>query len=401
MKKTLHILLAALVLAGLAATAQIKRGSKNLDTKPKTEKSKKQASPKANQGQAKKQHGTTAKSNETSKSPNQSSTRSNANNSSSQTNEASTQLAEPIAYDVNFSCNVSEATIYIDGNDYGKSNGTRILKTGDHQVKLVAEGYEDYTTTINVASGNTSFDFKMRAILKETYVAKVETFTVKGVSFEMVYVDGGTFIMGAADDDTHANDRAKPAHQVTLDSYFIGKTVVTQALWKVVMGKNPSEFNNNLQNPVEKVSWKDCQKFIKKLNELTGKNFRLPTEAEWEYAARGGKWSNGYKYFGSNQLDAVAWYKSNSEGMTHPVGQKSPNELGLYDMNGNVMEWCQDWFGIYSSEPQTNPQGPSSGSERVYRGGSWLNHDIYFGVSRRAYSSSSTKSNYIGFRLAL
>ena len=396
MKKTLRILLAVLVIAALTATAQIQRGKQ--PSKPAKSKTEQTAKKKEN-NTPKKQPGT--KLNQ--KSSNQPTSTSNANkSSSSQTIVAPARPTELTTFDVKFSSNANDAHMYIDGNDYGKPSGIRTLKTGSHQVKLVADGYEDYITTIDVASGSTSFDFKMTgAIPKETYIAKVETFTVKGVSFEMIWVEGGTFIMGASDDDTHAADRDKPAHQVTLGSYFIGKTEVTQALWQVVMGKNPSEFKKNLQNPVEKVSWKDCQKFVKKLNELTGKNFRLPTEAEWEYAARGGKWSSGYIYFGSNKLDDVAWYKSNSAGTTHPVAQKSPNELGIYDMSGNVMEWCQDRFGSYSGELQTNPQGPSSGSERVFRGGSWLLIDWYFKVSHRASTDPSTTRNDIGLRLAL
>ena len=187
----------------------------------------------------------------------------------------------------------------------------------------------------------------------------------------MVPVEGGTFQMGATvEEGSDANDSAKPVHSVTLSSYSIGQTEVTQALWKAVMGSNPSNWEgDNL--PVEMVSWKDCQKFITKLNRLTGQKFRLPTEAEWEYAARGGKLSKGYKYSGSNTLGDVAWHEENSDGKTHPVATKQPNELGLYDMSGNVYEWCQDWYNssYYSSSPGDNPTGPSSGSSRVNRGG--------------------------------
>ena len=187
----------------------------------------------------------------------------------------------------------------------------------------------------------------------------------------MVYVEGGTFSMGAtAEQGSDAYYDEKPAHQVTLKGFYIGKYEVTQAEWKVVMGENPSYFKgDNL--PVENVSWFDCQEFICKLNELTGKNFRLPTEAEWEYAARGGRRSYGAKYAGDNDIDKVAWHKGNSNNTTHPVGTKRANELGLYDMTGNVWEWCQDWYGHYSSASQTNPTGPGSGGERVSRGGSW------------------------------
>ena len=211
-----------------------------------------------------------------------------------------------------------------------------------------------------------------------------EIFTVGGVSFKMIPVEGGTFTMGAtAEQGSDAYDWEKPAHEVTLSSYCIGDAEVTQALWQAVMGSNPSYFTGNLQRPVERVSWNDCQTFITKLNQLTGKTFRLPTEAEWEYAARGGNKSQGYKYAGSNTLGDVAWYDGNSSSTTHPVATKAPNELGLYDMSGNVWEWCQDWYGSYSSGAQTNPTGPTLGSARVYRGGSWY----YYASSCRAVSS--------------
>jgi len=205
-----------------------------------------------------------------------------------------------------------------------------------------------------------------------------------------------------------------PVHQVTLSGYCIGQTEVTQALWQAVMGSNPSNFNGgvygtNLQRPVECVSWNDCQTFITKLNELTGKQFRLPTEAEWEYAARGGNRSQGYKYSGSNDVNEVAWYwynipsqsSSNAGYGTQTVATKKANELGLYDMSGNVWEWCQDWYGSYSSESQTNPTGPATGSGRVYRGGSWNYSAWSCRVSYRDYYYPSNTYVYLGLRLAL
>lgn len=199
------------------------------------------------------------------------------------------------------------------------------------------------------------------------------TYTVNGVSFTMIAVEGGTFTMGSSDSDSDAYDDEKPAHQVTLSDYAIGETEVTQALWQAVMGSNPSNFTGNLQRPVECVSWNDCQTFITKLNELTGATFRLPTEAEWEYAARGGNASEGYKYSGSNVIRDVAWYWDNSDDGTKAVKTKQPNELGIYDMSGNVWEWCADWYNssYYSSSSTNNPEGPSSGSDRVLRGGGW------------------------------
>ena len=229
------------------------------------------------------------------------------------------------------------------------------------------------------------------------------SFTVNGVSFDMVEVEGGTFTMGAtAEQGSDAYGDEKPTHQVTLPSYYIGKTEVTQELWQAVMGSNPSNFTGtNL--PVEKVSWDDCKTFIAKLNALTGKNFRLPTEAEWEFAARGGNKSRGYKYCGSNTLSDVAWYVDNSDNKTHPVAAKAPNELGIYDMSGNVLEWCNDWYSssYYTSESQTNPTGPDSGSSRVRRGGSWNYSEHTCRVSYRGNNTPSFRYNYLGLRLCL
>lgn len=192
---------------------------------------------------------------------------------------------------------------------------------------------------------------------------------VKGVEYPMVFVEGGTFNMG------YDYKRPEPVHSVTLNSYSIGKYPVTQELWEAVMGTNPSNFKG-ARKPVEQVSWDDCQDFIRKLNSLTGQNFRLPTEAEWEFAARGGNSSRGYRYSGSDAIDNVAWYRGNSGSITHNVGTKSPNELGIYDMSGNVYEWCSDWYGEYSSSSQTNPKGPSGGCMRVIRGGCWGSYSV-------------------------
>ncbi|MBR6713736.1 MAG: formylglycine-generating enzyme family protein [Bacteroidaceae bacterium] len=225
---------------------------------------------------------------------------------------------------------------------------------------------------------------------------KTTTYTVNGVSFKMIGVQGGTFQMGSNDGE----DDEKPVHFVTLSSYSIGETQVTQALWSAVMGSNPSYFDgDNL--PVEQVSWNDCQTFITKLNQLTGKTFRLPTEAEWEFAAKGGTKSKGYTYSGSNTLGDVAWYGDNSSGKIHEVATKQANELGIYDMSGNVWEWCQDWYGSYSSTAQSNPTGPTSGSDRVLRGGSWYYGASYCRSADRGKTSPSRIGSTFGFRLAL
>ena len=241
------------------------------------------------------------------------------------------------------------------------------------------------------------------ASLAISSVANKKTYIVNGVSFTMVRVAGGTFTMGSPNRDRNAFDGEKPAHQVTLSDYYIGETEVTQELWLAVMGSNPSHFQGNLQCPVEQVSWNDCQEFIRKLNLLTGATFRLPTEAEWEYAACGGSQSNDYKYSGSNKLSSVAWYEDNSSNTTHPVKGKQPNELGLYDMSGNVYEWCADWYdsSYYTSSPQTNPTGPSSGSYRVIRGGTWSFIARSCRVTDRSYNSPTNACRTDGFRLSL
>lgn len=302
---------------------------------------------------------------------------------------------EAAGYDVTFSSNVPSATLYIDGNNYGTASGARFLKTGSHTVRLDADGYEPLSQSIQVNSGSRSFNFTMKK--KENQLPAV----IQNLVSNMVYVEGGTFTMGATSEQgKDAYDDERPAHQVTLSSFSIGKYEVTQEEWEAVMGNNPSSFKG-AKRPVERVSWNDCQEFIRKLNTMTGKRFRLPTEAEWEYAARGGNKSIGYKYAGSDNLDRVAWYDSNSGNATHDIGQKSPNELGLYDMSGNVWEWCQDWYGGYYSFSQTNPSGPSSGSIRVDRGGSWYDNARCCRVSDRDNYSPGAAGLNLGLRLAL
>ena len=237
-------------------------------------------------------------------------------------------------------------------------------------------------------------------------------FTVNGVTFQMVAVDGGTFSMGV--DSTliaegFANLDEMPAHEVTLSPYSIGQTEVTQELWYAVMGTNPSNFTGDLQRPVDQVSWEDCQEFIARLNELTGENFRLPTEAEWEFAARGGVDGSGTLYAGSDSINEVAWYFDNCYAMgvdsedygTHVVGSKLANELGLFDMSGNVSEWCADWYGAYAEDAQTDPVGPETGLRRVTRGGGWFSFDGDNRVTARSYETPQRRSTSLGFRLAL
>jgi len=236
-----------------------------------------------------------------------------------------------------------------------------------------------------------------------------QVFNVNGVTFKMIPVQGGTFTMGCTSEQGgNCDNDENPAHSVTLSDYYIGETEVTQELWQAVMGNNPSHFKGS-NNPVDQVSWTDCNTFITKLNALTGRKFRLPTEAEWEYAARGGRKSQGYKYSGSNNINNVAVYEENSykkgsnspDYGTHPVKTKYANELGIYDMSGNVFEWCQDWYGSYSGSSQTNPKGPSTGSFRVIRGGVWLDYARSCRVSYRSSCTPDGRGIILGFRLAL
>ena len=236
-----------------------------------------------------------------------------------------------------------------------------------------------------------------------------QTFTVNGVSFNMISVEGGTFQMGATVEQENPDSNESPVRSVTLSSFAIGETEVTQALWKAVTGYSPtnggsswsSEYGIGDDYPAYYVSWNDCQQFITKLNSLTGKKFRLPTEAEWEYAARGGNKSKGYQYSGSNNISDVAWYDGNSGNKTHPVGTKQADELGLDDMTGNVWEWCQDWYGPCSSSSLTNPTGVASGRGRVFRGGCWYGNARNSRSAYRCYVMSDCRLSYLSLRLAL
>ncbi len=226
--------------------------------------------------------------------------------------------------------------------------------------------------------------------------------TVGGVTLTMVYVDGGTFIMGCKpEDDVWAYRNESPVHQVTIDSYYIAQTEVTQELWLAVMGNNPSGDTRDLQLPVENVSYFDCATFVDKLSAMTGLVFRLPTEAEWEFAARGGQYSQWYQYAGSNDVSVVAWYDENSGNGTHPVAMLMANELGIYDMSGNVAEWCQDFYSGYPRDPQVNPVGPESGYTNVVRNGGFDNMFQNCRYARRFSVDPQIRSFNLGLRIAM
>ena len=313
-----------------------------------------------------------------------------------------------------------------------------LLQRGKHKFEFVANGFDKVRTTetVEIKEEDLNSTDYIEVRLKENVEKAVEReelerkereergkFNVGGVKFKMVYVEGGTFMMGAQKRDPKSPNYDEEAwndeslvHEVELIDYYIGETQVTQALWKVVMGNNPSYFKGDDNRPVEQVSWKVItEKFIPALNNrpevkshplvnLKGLKFRLPTEAEWEYAARGGNKSKGCKYSGSDSIGEVAWYDGNSGKKTHPVKGKRANELGLYDMSGNVSEWCNDWWVNYSSGAQTNPKGPDGPVylySRVMRGGSWSFYAEGCRVSCRSHYTQDDRMGNIGFRLVL
>ena len=335
----------------------------------------------------------------------------------SQQKKLDVAFGELIAIQGNLSVNYKPfgADVYVDGKKLGQSprvfNG---LLIGNHQVEVRKDGYATDKKSVTISEGQT---MSISGTLSSTPVSSSNgntsssslvsggnTISIpvkKGISIDMVKVEAGTFMMGATSEMENPYSWEKPVHQVTLPhDYYMGKYEVTQALWKTVMGSNPSYFKGD-DLPVEEVSWEDCQEFISKLNSMIGRKFRLPTEAEWEYAARGGKKSRGYQYGGSSNISDVAWYDGNSGSKTHPVGMKQANELGIYDMSGNVYEWCQDWKGSYVNSSQTNPTGAVSGSYRVYRGGSWYYDARYCRSSYRNSGAPGCRLNRLGLRLVL
>ena len=318
----------------------------------------------------------------------------------------------------------SSATVLVDNKMVKGKNGVAqtTLPVGQHSFIVFCDGYDSEEGTVKLKAStpsNLQITLSKEAMatqqsivsqpivaqqpVSQPTVANSDNISIPvkdGVSIDMVRVEAGTFTMGETVDIKDSYDFVKK-HQVTLtNDYYIGKYEVTQALWKAVMGNNPSNLKgDNL--PVEQVSWDDCQEFLSKLNSITSKTFRLPTEAEWEYAARGGNKSRGYQYSGSNNLSDVAWYGDNSGSKTHPVGSKQANELGIYNMAGNVCEWCQDWNGSYSGSSQVNPTGANRGSYRVIRGGCWGYSAGICRSSCRSFSPPDHRGSGLGLRLVL
>ena len=294
--------------------------------------------------------------------------------------------------------------IFVDGVRVGVSPCTTELAFGSHEI-TAQRGVKHTSKSVSISQGAGAVAVRLGFGLIEprwaSSVSSSQRAVLEKLIANMVKVEGGTFTMGATSEQGNdADSDEKPTHRVTLSAFHIGKYEVTQAEWEAVMGSNPSYYKGS-NKPVENVSWNDCQEFIKKLNRLTGLSFSLPTEAQWEYASRGGNRSKGYKYSGSNKIKDVAWYDGNSGSKTHEVGTKQPNELGLYDMSGNVWEWCSDWYGSYSSGSQTNPTGPSSGSYRVLRGGGWCNGARNCRVSFRNGNDPDRRDDSSGLRLSI
>jgi formylglycine-generating enzyme required for sulfatase activity len=282
------------------------------------------------------------------------------------------------------------------------------LLSNDPSRVVIAACDVDNDGAVNISDVTALIDYLLSG--EWPYVAPEPLeITVGTVTFKMIPVQGGTFMMGGREFDPYVKPWELPVHQVTLSDYYIGETEVTQALWKAVMGSNNNPswfvsangFANDFQRPVEKVTYANCLTFINRLNQKTGRTFRLLTEAEWEYAARGGKYDHGYMYAGGDDIDELAWHKGNSGDKTHAVGTKAPNELGIYDLAGNVGEWTSDWYALYTEEAQTNPTGPATGDARVVRGGSW---DQAWRMNRVTYRHEGypTSANVnVGLRLAL
>ncbi len=295
------------------------------------------------------------------------------------------------------------AEVFIDDISVGKSpTSFSKLIPGKHKVTIKHEGYYDYESDINVSEDKVSIIEEELA--KSCDIQRTSdkiTITTKGVTYSLIKVEGGRFQMGATPEQGKAKTDEYPLHYVTLSDYYIGETEVTNELWSAIMNSNPSDFFSRPLQPVNNTSWYDCQKFINRFSSLTGLRFALPTEAQWEYAARGGKNSRSYKYSGSNNIKDVAWYKGNTKSGLQDVKKLKPNELGIYDMSGNAYEWCSDWYGLYKSDEESDPKGPSSGTLKVNRSGSAGEKDVLTRIACRLGSNPNDKHEGTGFRLVL
>lgn len=295
------------------------------------------------------------------------------------------------------------AEVFIDNISVGKTPMSfSKLIPGKHQVNIKHEGYYDFESSVDISDDKVSIidEVLAKSCDIERENNKV-TITTKGVSFNLIKVEGGTFQMGGTSEQGKGKTDEFPVHRVTLSDYYIGETEVTNELWSLIMGTNPSINFSQPTQPVNNVTWYDCQKFVNRLSALTGLHFALPTEAQWEFAARGGKKSRGYTYSGSNKIKEVGWFKGNSGGTLKTVKQLKPNELGIYDMSGNAYEWCSDWYGLYKNTDVFDPKGPESGIYKVNRGASAGEKDALTRTACRFNDSPNSKFQAMGLRLVL
>lgn len=293
------------------------------------------------------------------------------------------------------------AEVFIDDISIGKSPVSfSKLIPGKHKVTIKHEGYYDYESNINVAEDNVSvIEEELAKSCDIQRSANRIDITTKGITFSLIKVEGGRFQMGATPEQGKGKIDEYPLHYVTLSDYYIGETEITNELWSAIMGNNPSDIFSRPEQPVNNVSWYDCQKFINRLSSLTGIHFTLPTEAQWEFAARGGNKSKQFKYSGGNNIKTVGWYKGNAKNGLHDVKKLAPNELGLYDMSGNAYEWCSDWYGLYKADEKSDPKGPSSGTLKVNRSGSAGEKDVLTRISCRLGNNPNHKHQGTGFRI--
>lgn len=295
------------------------------------------------------------------------------------------------------------AEVFIDQISVGKTPlSFSKLIPGMHNITIKHEGFYDYESEIEVTEDKV-------CIIDESLAKSCDInrrgnridITTKGISFSMIKVEGGSFMMGGTSEQKKRNTDEFPVHRVTLSDYYIGETEVTNELWTAIMAQNPTIYFSDPKQPVNNVSWYDCQKFVNRLSSMTGIRFALPTEAQWEYAARGGKYSKQTIFSGSNDLEKVGWFKDNSKGRVKEVKKLSPNELGIYDMSGNVYEWCSDWYGLYTDEEASDPQGPDRGNSKVTRGSSSGEKDWLARVSYRSEHNPNEKFQGLGLRLVI
>lgn len=295
------------------------------------------------------------------------------------------------------------AEVFVDNISIGKTPlSFSNLFPGNHKIAIKKEGYFDYETTVNITAEKTVT--LQENLVKSCDISRQDDridINVKGITFSLIKVKGGEFQMGATPEQKDACPDEFPVHNVTLSDYYIGETEVTNELWTCIMQSTPTILFSNPKQPVNNISWHDCQRFINRLSSLTGITFTLPTEAQWEFAARGGNNSNNFVYSGSNKIKEVGWYKSNCKVPLQDVKQLKPNELGLYDMSGNAYEWCSDWYGIYSSKNAHDPKGPVTGTTKVVRSGSGGEKEHFTRVSFRYNSNPNKKHQGTGFRLSV